>query len=147
MSYTIGGTNVQTDNIHCDLTKGFNEPADVRGKDDVVPEATGQEAGVWEKDKRILTTEWKIEGTGATLAEKQASWRTASDTLRDLMDKTVIREHVMGPPDHGVDQEYSLNAQCINAIPGPILNAWTLQKWSIQFKCIDSPPEWVSESA
>ena len=143
MSYSIGGTDCQTANIHVDLVKGYNEPADVRGEDDVIPEAAGREEGEWIEDVRYLTLDIKIEGTGATLADRQASWRTASDTLRGLLSKTTIREHIMGPPDHGLDSSWSINARCVNVMPGPILNQWTLQKWSAVYVSIDSPPEWV----
>lgn len=148
MSLTYRGTDLQTANIHFDVARGFNEPAEVRGEDDVVPEASGRAEGAWIEDQRTIILEGHVEGTGATLEERQQSWRTASDSLRTIMDRTASPGAlVMGPPDHGVDAEWSINARCVSAIPGPILNAWTFQRWSFELVCIDSPPEWVEESS
>lgn len=145
MSLTFRGTDIHNANIYLDVTRGFNESAEVRGEDDVVPEAAGQEYGEWIADKRTIYLEGHVEGTGATELARQQSWRTASNTLRTLMDRAAAPGAlVIGPPDHGVSTTWRLNARCVNAIPGPILNAWTFQKWSFELVCIDSPPEWTT---
>ena len=145
MSLTYRGTDLQTGALHFDVTKGLNEPAVARGKDDTIPEAAGQEEGVWIADHRIIVLTGKVQGVGATELLRQQSWRAGSDTLRTLMDRAASPGVlVIGPPDHGVSATWRLNARCINYMEGPILNAWTLQKWSFELICIDSPPEWTT---
>ena len=144
MSLTFRGTSLQTANIWLDVVRGYNEPADVDGKDDVIPQASGMEQGLWTRRSRRITFEGWVEGTGATELLRQQSWRTATDALKSLMDHTLAPGAVvLGAPDHGITGTKTINAKCLNAMPGPIQNTWTFQRWSFELVSIGSPPEWV----
>lgn len=89
MTVLYRATDVQTDNIHLDLLSGYAEAAPVRGKDLVIPGAVGR---VWHpkvKDSRIIELGGWVRGTGATETAKQQSWRTSTDALMALLDRTL----------------------------------------------------------
>lgn len=144
MSLTFRGTSVQTANIWLDVARGYNEPAAVRGQDDVIPQAAGQEQGAWIKHERSIILEGWVQGTGASELLQQQSFRTFTDALKALMDRTLAAGAlVMGAPDHGITGTKTIQAKCVNAMPGPIQNAWTYQRWSFELVSIASPPEWT----
>ena len=71
--------------IWLDLDKGFSEPAEVRGADDVIPQASGQYPGVWIRHQRLITLVGHVRGSGSTYDERAASWREQTDTLMAVM--------------------------------------------------------------
>ena len=143
MGMTYRATDVQTANIFLDLIRGYGEPPDVRGEDDVVPGAAGREEGDWEADRlRILLEGW-VKGTGATLVAQQQSWRTSTDALMALMNRAASPGAlVITAPYYGLAAgSKTIQARCVNVVPGPIQAAMTFQRWSFELVAID--PEWV----
>lgn len=139
------GDTVYEATIWLDLESGYSEPAEVRGEDDVIPGATGQYAGVWQRDIRRLIAVGHVKGFGTDQVERAASWRAATDSLMAVMQMdddpglVEVDGPYLGIPSGTTRQ---LNARVTRVIPGPILNRMTYQGWSFELKCIDSPPEW-----
>lgn len=132
-------------NIHFDLAVGFAEPPAARGEDQTLPGLAGTTRMVWMPDHKIIELPGFVKGTGATLEERQESWREATDALMAAMqfddDPGPL---IVGPGDDqylGLDQAYAINAVAINTIGGPVLRRWTFQAWSIQLRAYD--PFWV----
>ncbi len=131
--------------IWLDLISGYAEPAEVRGEDDVIPEAAGQEYGARIRDHRIIQLSGHVRGVGATVEARRTSWRAATDALMAKMQLYASPDvlELVGPYlglTAGVTR--TINAYCIRVVPGPISGTMTYQEWSIQLKAIGSPPEW-----
>jgi len=143
MGMTYRAVDVQTDNIFLDLIRGYSEPPEVRGSDDIVPGADGREEGAWEADHRRIILEGWVKGTGATLTDRQQSWRTNTDALTALMDRTASPGAlVITAPYLGLAAgTKTINARCVNVVPGPIQSAMTFQRWS--FELIAITPVWT----
>lgn len=98
------------------------------------------------RHRRIITLVGHVRGSGATYAERSASWHTYTQALMAVMalhsDPGLLEADgdYLGIP---VGETHSLNARCIRVIPGPITNRMSYQPWSFQLLCIDSPPEWA----
>jgi len=144
MGMTYRGTDVQTVNIFLDIIRGFAEPADVRGIDTIIPGKHGRTERARKKDRRTILLEGWVSGTGASLVLKQQSWRTSTDALMALMDRTlasgslVVTNPYMGLPAGSK----TISAKCVNLIPGPIVSMFH-QKWSIELEAIGNPPDWA----
>lgn len=145
MGMTYRGTDVQTANIFLDLIRGYAEPPEARGADDVVPGATGRSQGTWAKDTRRIILEGWVQGTGATEAAQQQSWRTSTDALMALMDHTLSAGAlVITAPYLGLASgSKTIQAKCVNVVPGPIQAGMTFQRWSFELVSIASPPDWT----
>jgi len=143
MGMTYRGTNIQTANIAMHLLRGYAEPPEVRGQDDVVPGAEGLEEGAWEADHRRLLIEGWVKGTGATLTAQQQSWRANTDSLLALMDRAASPGAlVISAPYLGLSAgTKTIQARCVNVVPGPIQAAMTLQHWSFELIALD--PDWT----
>ncbi len=133
--------------IWLDLISGYAEPAEVRGEDDVIPEASGQEFGIKIRDHRIIQLSGIVRGVGVTPELRRSSWRAATDALMAKMQlyasPTVLS--VLGPYlglTSGVTR--TINAYPFRVVPGPIAATMTFQEWSIQLKAIGSAPEWIT---
>jgi len=144
MGLTYRGLNVQTANIHLDLPYGIRLPWAVRGSDDIVPGADGREEGAWEDDYLDLILEGWVKGTGATLTDRQQSWRTNTDALR----ATLLHDLEPGPllvsgPYLGLTDSEQLDARCVNVLTTAPLASMTFQRWSIVLRVITSTPPTV----
>jgi hypothetical protein len=132
--------------IWLDLAVGYFDPAEVRGEDDIIPGASGREAGQWQRDIRRLQMPGFVRGIGGNQDERSASWHDATVALMAVM-------QLYGDPvPIEVDGPYlgiptgttrTLNARCVRVIPGPVQNLMSFQPWSFELECIDSPPEWA----
>lgn len=143
MGFSFRGTDLQTANIHFDLVRGFAEPPDVRGSDDIIPGAAGREQGAWQADTRRLVLEGWVKGTGATEAAKQQSWRSQTDALMALLDRTLAPGAlVVSAPYLGLATgTKTIQAKCFDVMGGPIRSAMTFQEWSITLVALD--PDWT----
>lgn len=146
MGLTFRGTDIQTANIFLDITRGYAEPAAVRGRDIIIVGRAGrtETSVVRKKDVRRILLEGWVLGTGASLVLKQQSWRSSTDTLMALMDHTlasgalVVSTPYMGLPSGSK----TIQAKCINVMPGPIVSLY-FQRWSIELEAIGNPPDWA----
>lgn len=146
MGMTYRGTDIQTANIHLDLVRGYAEPPEVRGEDDIIPGAAGRQEQSRQKDRRVIRLEGWVKGTGATLLDRQKSWRIATDALLALMSFTLssgtltINNNYLGLAD---TVSKSISCKCINVLGGPIQSGGTFQRWSFDLECVASPPDWT----
>ena len=140
-----GGRDSLTGGIWLDIEAGYFEPAEVRGEDDTIPEASGMYVGPRIRNRRLITLVGHVRGSGGTSDERSLSWHSYTQSLMAVMqlysDPGLLE---VDGPYLGIDDgdTYSLNARCIRVIPGPISNRMSYQPWSFQLLCIDSPPEW-----
>jgi hypothetical protein len=153
---TYRAVDLQTLNIHMDLVKGYTEPAEVRGEDDVMPGAAGREPGIRRADVRHLIIEGHVRGTGATPAARALSWRIATDALAAILDRTLAPGDLeVGPAAPaqfpsaaaylGLTVDRVLTGVRVeNFMAGPVQSHMSYQAWSIELVSIASPPNWAN---
>ena len=144
MGLTYRGTSVQTANIHLDIITGYAEPASVRGVDTIIPGLAGRVVRDRVKDVRTIELRGWVLGTGATEVLQQQSWRTNTDALMALMDRTLAAGAlVLTPPTLGLAAgSKTINARCVNVMPGEIHGS-IFQRWAIELVAVGSPPDWT----
>lgn len=141
--------NAQLGGVYFDLSEGLWVPAVVRGEDDVVPEAAGQEPGARIRDYLDIPLEGWVAGGGASRQERSEDWFDRTQALKAVMELYLspglleVDGPYLGIP---IGATYELNARVIRAIPGMITNRMSFQSWSFQLRCIDSPPEWALQA-
>lgn len=134
--------------IWFDLATGFAEPPEIRGTHTVVPGRDGQIIRPRRADHRLLDLPGIVRGVGADEDTRRSSWRTATDSVMALMDRTLdpgpltVIGPYLGIPS---DDEWTIDAVALRIIPGPIQASMTLQRWSIQLVAYDV--DWVVESS
>jgi len=69
------------------IVRGYNEPADVRGSDVIVPAKVGRIQGTRVKDRRVVELEGFI--FGAAGATELTTFRAKMNTFSALFDKTI----------------------------------------------------------
>jgi hypothetical protein len=154
---TVGGLDVQDENIHLDIL-GYGESPSVRGTDDIIPQAAGREAAARQHDVLRFTLQGYVKGTGVDRDTRALSWRVATDALMAVMDFALDPSAVVvGPeapaqfpeasPYIGLTDNMTLNARCVSMVRGPVQYHMAYQSWSFEMECIDSPPEWVAGSS
>ena len=142
---TFRGTEIKTGpNLVFDIFSGFDDEAEVRGEDDIVPEASGQDIQPRIKNKRVVELRGYVLGTGANLAAQQASYRTNINTLRGLLDPLqAAGALVVTAPYMGLAASTkTLNVRYLGAMWGDIV-MMKFRRVSIKLICVDSPPEWT----
>jgi hypothetical protein len=154
---TVGGLDVQDENIHLDLL-GYGESPTVRGEDHIMPGAAGRSVGVRRHDVLRFTLQGYVKGTGTDRDTRAESWRVATDALMAVMDFALSPAAVVvGPeppaqfpeasPYIGLTDSMTLNARCVSMVRGPVQYHMAHQSWSFEMECVDSPPEWVAGSS
>lgn len=141
------GVTCELSTIWLDLMSGYSEPAEVRGSDDVIPQAEGQTYGKWTRDYRSIQLSGYVRGVGITPDARRSSWRAATDTLMAKMQLHTIPKvlAVYGPYiGLGAGVVRTIDAYVVRVVPGPVSATMTYQEWSIQLKAIGSPPEWAT---
>lgn len=126
------------------------EPADVRGagEDWVIPQKPGQTPMDKYKHRRILELRGAVKGIGEDRDERAESFWTASEALRDIMDYDLAPGTLEWvAPYLGLPAgSQTIECRAIDAVPGPILNRMSFQRWSFRLMAVTDPPEWVPES-
>jgi len=86
-SLTYDSTTIQesTIGIFLELTRGLNEIPKTRGEDDIVASASGRTAYLHVADILPLELAGVVLGTGSTVDDQQASFRTKMAALRALL--------------------------------------------------------------
>jgi hypothetical protein len=130
--------------IHFWIERGFHEPAEVRGKDVVIPGAGGRYARGRAKDVRTIELLGKVTGAGATEAIAQADYLALMDSLLAVWDRSLAPGDLrIYAPLMGLASGYAhLNARVTNVVPGSMIGGFQ-RLYSVELLCIDSPPEWV----
>lgn len=147
---TYRGTDLQnggdpwSSTIYFDLVEGYSEPAEVRGEDLIIPQKPGMTEMSKVKHRRLIELRGHIRGVGADMVERAESWRAATDTVMALMSLSAASGAlVIGTPYLGLPSgSKTIQARCVDAIPGPILNRQSFQRWTFRLVAIGNPPEW-----
>lgn len=97
------------------LVRGLDTAAEVRGRDTVIPGATGQvpRDRVWHQ--RVLELEIVVMGTGATEAAQLADTRAALDMLTALFDPTREPAVLVVEVEDGTTR--SISARPVDTMP------------------------------
>lgn len=123
------------------IERGLWEPAEVRGRDDVLLGAAGRQRRNRVRDRRRIIVRGVVLGDGATLSDQLTDYQTAMQDLRDLLD----------PTDYGVLQADLNDGTTLE------INAWPLPDWgvaeigptasalTIGFESVD--PDWAVASS
>ena len=132
--------------IWLDLWNPF-EPAEVRGDDLVIPEKEGMEPMTRVKHRRILELRGHVRGLGDDAESRSESFYTASEALRAVMDFDLAPGTLQWlSPYLGLPVgSQSIQARASDAIPGPITNRMSFQRWTFRLTAIGDPPEWETD--
>lgn len=145
---TIGGLEI------CDLSAGYwsevilggpDDIAEYRGEDDVVPEASGRDAGTWIADTRILRIQTIVFGTGSTASAAAESYRTRMDALVLKMKPSSTVAVVVYAPLFGLASGTTATLSDCRPqnITGAPAGGDQFRQVVLELKSIDSPPDWV----
>lgn len=141
------GASPELSVIWFDLYNPF-EPSEVAGEDLVIPQKPGMTEMSRVKLRRLHELRGHVRGIGDTQAERSESFYTASEALRAVLDMDQVSGTLewfspyLGLPSGSL----TIQARCVDAIPGPIQNRMSYQKWSLRLLTISNPPEWEEES-
>ena len=102
---------------------------------------------------RRIILEGHVRGQGGTRDERALSFRTSSDALAAIFDRSldpgILEVDEDAPaqfpdaaPYLGLTTSRSLTARVVNVITGPVLAHMSYQTYSVELECVDSPPEW-----
>lgn len=118
------------------------------GEDDDVPLADGMAEGKWRSPYRDVSLHGLVTGTGSTAQAVRESFRTRSGLLLAKMVPSDLHDIVVYAPHFGLGEtDTATLSNCrpmsVDA-PDPGELAW-YEAWEVtlNFRCIDSPPEWV----
>ena len=138
----------------CDLSAGYwseiilggpDDLATYRGEDDVVPEASGMDPGLWVAESRILRIQTLIVGDGATGTLAAQSYRSRADALAAKMDPASTISVVVYAPLFGLSSGQT--ATLAGCRPQNITGAPAMGDQGrlvvLELKSIASPPNWV----
>lgn len=127
--------------IHFDLVLGFDNEAEVRGEDRIMPEAAGRFEGARQLDRRL------IELRGFVRGYDPLTYRELVDELHAIFDPTLSPGTLMvggGTEDYlGIPsgEAFVIEARYLNAVWGDLLRQ-RYRSVSVQLESIDSPPDW-----
>lgn len=131
--------------IYFDLLDGYSEPVRVKGKDWDVPGAAGR---VWmpkEADSRLIELDGFVRGVGATLAERQQSWRTSTDIVAAVFSLLLPMGTLeVAAPYLGLSVDASISATAVQVMSGAPQSLMTYQRWNVKLEAFD--PDWAVES-
>lgn len=147
---TFRGTVLLTDSPDDDTTAldapdAFT-PAEVAGKDRNVPRRPGQILRPRYPKRRIIPFRGHVKGLGASGSARWTSFRTASDALFAVMDRSLgPGQLVLHDPYLGLAADKTLDARCVRVMPGETFGGDNpMQRLGFELECVDEPPEWVA---
>jgi hypothetical protein len=112
-----------------------------RGEDDVIPQASGRDPGLWTPDVREVSLHGWVAGTS------RENFRTRADALLATMDVDSLTTIVVHPPNFGLSTGEVATLSQVR--PQRLVAADPSVHWyegwevTLEFVCIDSPPDWV----
>lgn len=132
---------VGTPEIYFDLVKGYHDGDRVKGDDWNVPGSVGRIFFQKVKDSRIIELDGFVRGTGATLNDRQESWRASTDLVKAAMDMSAtLATLTLLEPYLGLTDDVELEAVAIQIMTGPVQSNMTYQRWNVQLEAFD--PAW-----
>lgn len=138
------GISGEDDDICIDLISGFWIPAEVRGKDWVVPRLDGQIEGNRRKDKLILPLAGFIRGSGSTSAARREDFLTNVTTAMAVLDPSLASGTLtlsQGYLGLGTGAEATIQARVRDAAPGKMQSGQAFQLWTFELEALT--PEWT----
>lgn len=146
----VRSTDVQTLAIHLDLV-GYGEPAQVRGRDVLIPGLPGLYVPAGSREKNLIrfTLQGYVQGLGVGPDERALSWREETDVLMALMDFSLDPGTVeVGPaaparfpdasPYLGLTGDKSIEARCVSMVHGPLQHHMSYQSWSFEMEAVET---------
>lgn len=123
------------------------EPAEVTGTDLVIPERSGMDAMTRVKLRRPIELRGHVKGIGDDEATRSESFYTASEALRAIMDFDLAPGTLtwVSPYLGLLSGSQSIQARAADAIPGPITNRMSFQRWTFRLMAVGTPPEWEED--
>lgn len=133
--------------IWLDIWNRF-EPAEVRGDDLVIPQKPGMTPMTLVKHRRVIELRGHVRGIGEDRAERQEAWRAATEALMAVMDYSLAPGtlEIVAPYQGLASGSESIEARAFDAIPGPVLNRESFQRWTFRLRAIADEPEWLPGS-
>lgn len=130
--------------IWMDLWNPF-EPAEVRGDDLVIPEKAGMTPMTKIKHRRLIELRGHVKGLGLTAAERSASFYSASEALRAVMDFDLAPGTLQWlAPYLGLPSgSQSISCRAVDGIGGEVTNRMSFQRWTFRLVAVGDPPEWA----
>ena len=149
---TFGGTDIKVSTaataggIYLDITGGFDDVAEVRGTDVIVPGRAGRTPLSRVKDRRLIELTGYVNGNpgAASLALRQQSYRTHIVTLQALFAPTdAAKSLVVTTPYLGLAAgTKTISARYLNAI-WDVVVAGFFCRVSCQLEAVGNPPDWA----
>lgn len=152
----VASLDVQSETIHLDLV-GYNESAQVRGSDIVLPTVAGRLALPRVRDVYRFVLQGYVRGVGVDRDARALSWRTATDQLMAVLDLSLPADEVTVGPDEpaqfpnaspylGLTGDHTIMARCVSMARGPVQSHMSFQSWSFEMECVTNPPLWEATS-
>ena len=144
---TLDGLELQDQSagIWLDIVDGgLDSIPSYRGEDDVIPQASGRDPGLWTADVRTVKLYGTVWGNGATAAIRRAAYRAKVDQLVAKMDVATLVDLVAHGPNEGIAiGQSSTLADCRpdTWLPGPP-HGWEWREFTLTLVSIASPPTW-----
>jgi hypothetical protein len=149
---TFGGTDIKvaaartTGGIYLDIVSGYDDVAEARGTDIVIPGRPGLTPLSRVKHRRLIELRGYVNGdpTTATLALRQQSYRTHVATLQGLIDSDdAAKSLVVTTPYLGLPSgSKTISARYVNAI-WDVVVAGYFCRVSVQLEAVGNPPDWA----
>jgi hypothetical protein len=147
----IGDLYVNGMRFTCSLG-GPQSLASWRGEDDVVPKASGRDAGLWTPDFRDVAFHGIVQGDGYEAQDIRESFATRAALLVAKMQPDQLLTISAFNPHFGLAEGFmrtlaNVRPQRITG-PDPAELFW-YEAWeiTIELTCIDSPPDWSAPEA
>lgn len=142
---TGGGLNLRRADasVHFWIARGWlDEPAEVRGKDDIIPGAEGQVA----RGRKRTLRKIELRGQIAAVDGTDASFLALLDELRPIFFDASADPWPLVAADGyrglGVGETATINVRTVNVTPSANPLTWR-GIYAIELESVDSPPEWV----
>lgn len=129
--------------VHFWIARGWlDEPAEVRGKDDIIPGAEGRVVRGRKRDRRVIELRGSIVGVDGT----EAAFLALLDELRPIFFDASADPWPLVAADGyrglGAGETATINVRVVNVTPGPNVLTWR-GIYAIELESVDSPPEWA----
>ena len=134
--------------IVLDIVEGFDDEAEVRGNDVLIPTRPGLYPRNRVKNRRIVRLEGFVKGIGGTAEDREESYRGLVDELHAIFDPTLA------PAPLTVTAPYLIpsgttsldDVRYVNAVWGPFITRH-FRKLSVEMVSIANPPDWSAISS
>lgn len=130
--------------IFLQIVAGMDEQVEVRGSDDIIPEATGRDVQPRRPDRRVIELQGWVLGVGATIENKRTNYRSRINELHAILDPTLAPGAltVTSPYMGLASGTATIAARYVNAVWDEVIQGY-FRRVSVELECVASPPNWV----